>query len=221
MEFYLDTANIKLVKKLYRILPLSGVTTNPSIIAKENLNLVDVLQSLQDIFENKGNLFAQVLGHTENEIVEEAMKLREKFPSIIVKIPVIPEGIAAIKTLSKNNIPTLGTAVYGAAQGLLSALSGSIYIAPYVNRIDSQNGNGIQTVSELQTLLNLHSPKSKILAASFRTPRQVLDCMLTGCAAVTVPPEIAELFLKDPAVFSAIDQFDQDWFTTFHKKQLF
>ena len=217
MEFYLDTADVKIVKKMHRTFPLSGVTTNPSIVAKSARPLFDVLSELQEIFGEKGLLFAQVIARNGEEMVDEALKLREHIPSLVVKVPVISEGLYAIKKLTQLNVPTLGTAVYGAVQGLLSAAAGAKYVAPYVNRIDSQGGNGITVVSELQSLLTLHTPQSMVLAASFRTPRQVLDCLLTGCRGVTVSPDIAEAFIADPAVFAALDTFDADWEKAFGK----
>ncbi|WP_109077182.1 fructose-6-phosphate aldolase [Aggregatibacter kilianii] len=220
MEFYLDTANVEIVRKLHRTLPLAGVTTNPSIVAKEGRPLFDVLTELQDIFGDKGQLFAQVIGRSTEEMVEDALKLRERIPSIVVKVPVIPEGIAAIAKLTELGVPTLGTAVYGSVQGLLSALAGAKYVAPYVNRIDSQGGDGIAVVAELQTLIDLHAPQSMVLAASFRTPRQVLDCLLAGCQSVTVGPDIAQQFLSDPAVFAALDKFELDWESAFGRKTL-
>ncbi|MBN6063631.1 fructose-6-phosphate aldolase [Aggregatibacter actinomycetemcomitans] len=220
MEFYLDTANVEIVRKLHRTFPLAGVTTNPSIVAKEGCPLFDVLDELQAIFGDKGQLFAQVIGRNAEQMVEEALTLRERIPSLVVKIPVIPEGLAAIRKLTELGVPTLGTAVYGSAQGLFSALAGAKYVAPYVNRIDSQGGDGVAVVSELQTLLDLHAPQSMVLAASFRTPRQVLDCLLAGCQSVTVGPDIALQFLSDPAVFAALDKFDSDWQSAFGRKTL-
>lgn len=220
MEFYLDTANVEIVKKLNRTFPLSGVTTNPSLIAKEGRPLFNILEDLQTIFDNKGKLFAQVIGRHAEQMIEEALTLHERFPSLVIKIPVIAEGLLAIKKLTELGIPTLGTAVYGSVQGLFSALSGAKYVAPYVNRIDSQGGDGVAVVSELQRLLELHSPTSKVLAASFRTPRQVLNCLLAGCENVTVSQDIALQFLSDPAVFSALDQFEADWNKTFGRKTL-
>ncbi len=105
-------------------------------------------------------------------MVEEAKRLSNSVPGIVVKIPVTAEGLAAIKLLKKEGIPTLGTAVYSASQGLLAALAGAKYVAPYVNRVDAQGGDGIRMVQELQSLLEMHAPESKVLAASFKTPRQ-------------------------------------------------
>ena len=132
-------------------------------------------------------------------------------PGLVVKIPVTSEGLAAIKMLKKEGITTLGTAVYSASQGLLAALAGAKYIAPYVNRIDAQGGDGIRTVQELQTLLELHAPNSMVLAASFKTPRQALDCLLAGCESITLPLDVAQQFITSPAVDAAIVKFEQDW----------
>ncbi|QLV82107.1 fructose-6-phosphate aldolase [Enterobacter cloacae] len=186
MELYLDTSDVAAVKKLARIFPLAGVTTNPSIVAAGKTPLDELLPALHDALGGKGRLFAQVMATTA-------------------------EGLAAIKMLKAEGIPTLGTAVYGAAQGMLSALAGAEYVAPYVNRVDAQGGDGIQTVVELQQLLTLHAPQSKVLAASFKTPRQALDCLLAGCESITLPLDVAQQFITSPAVDAAIVKFEQDW----------
>lgn len=215
MELYLDTADVNVVKRLASILPIQGVTTNPSIIAKERKPIFDILSELQDVLGPEGQLFAQVISSNANDMIKEAEKLINRYPTIVTKVPVNAEGLVAIKELTKQGITTLGTAVYGAGQGFLSALAGAKYVAPYVNRIDAQSGSGIDVVKELQTLLNTHCPSSMILAASFRTPRQVLDCLLAGCKSITIPPDVAELFIADPAVDAAIKKFDSDWINAF------
>lgn len=215
MELYLDTADVAAVKRLARSFPLAGVTTNPSIVAKGNMPLVELLPALQDALGGKGRLFAQVLASNAEEMVAEARTLRGIIADIVVKVPVSAEGLAAIKLLKAEGIPTLGTAVYGAGQGLLSALAGAEYVAPYVNRMDAQGGDGIQTVTDLQRLLTLHAPGAKVLAASFKTPRQALDCLLAGCEAITLPLDVAEQFIAAPAVEAAIVKFEQEWQTAF------
>lgn len=215
MELYLDTANVAEVERLARIYPLAGVTTNPSIIAAGKTPVWDVLPRLQNAIGPNGTLFAQVMGRDAEGMVSEARRLNSAFPGIVVKIPVTTEGLAAIKQLKKEHIVTLGTAVYSAAQGLLAALAGAKYVAPYVNRVDAQGGDGIRMVQELQTLLKLHAPQSKVLAASFKTPRQALDCLLAGCEAITLPLDVAQQMLNTPAVESAIAKFEQDWKTAF------
>ncbi|MFX0568240.1 fructose-6-phosphate aldolase [Kosakonia cowanii] len=211
MELYLDTADIAEVERLARIYPLAGVTTNPSIIAAGKTPLWEVLPRLQQAIGANGTLFAQVMSRDAEGMVSEAKRLHHALPGIVVKIPVTGEGLAAIKQLKKQGIVTLGTAVYSAAQGLLAALAGAKYVAPYVNRVDAQGGDGVRMVQELQTLLSLHAPESKVLAASFKTPRQALDCLLAGCEAITLPVDVAKQMLNTPAVESAVEKFEQDW----------
>jgi len=215
VELYLDTANVAEVERLARIFPLAGVTTNPSIVAAGKETLWEVLPRLQKALGEEGTLFAQTMSRDAQGMVEEARRLHDAIPGIVVKIPVTAEGLAAIKQLKKEGITTLGTAVYSASQGLLAALAGAKYVAPYVNRIDAQGGDGIRTVQELQTLLELHAPDAMILAASFKTPRQALDCLLAGCEAITLPLDVAQQMLNTPAVESAIEKFEQDWNSAF------
>lgn len=215
MELYLDTANVAEVERLARIFPIAGVTTNPSIVAASKESVWDVLPRLQNAIGEEGALFAQTMSRDAKGMVEEAKRLNNAIPGIVVKIPVTAEGLAAIKLLKKEGIVTLGTAVYSASQGLLAALAGAKYVAPYVNRVDAQGGDGIRMVQELQTLLERHAPDSMVLAASFKTPRQALDCLLAGCQAITLPLDVAQQMLNTPAVESAIEKFEQDWKNAF------
>ena len=220
MELYLDTASIDDIQRLARIYPISGVTTNPSIIAASGRPVWEVLPQIRELIGNHGKLFAQVISHHAEGMVSEAQQLRESVDDLIIKVPVTSEGLVAIRQLKQLGIPTLGTVVYSAVQGLMAALAGAEYIAPYVNRVDAQGGDGIKMVEELQSLLNLHAPDSKILAASFRTPLQATRCMLAGCAAITLPTEVIDLFLAAPAVTSAVDKFDSDWQRVFNRPTL-
>ncbi|EDV4561293.1 fructose-6-phosphate aldolase [Salmonella enterica subsp. enterica] len=215
MELYLDTANVAEVERLARIFPIAGVTTNPSIVAASKESVWDVLPRLRNAIGEEGTLFAQTMSRNAKGMVEEAKRLNNAVPGIVVKIPVTAEGLAAIKLLKKEGIVTLGTAVYSASQGLLAALAGAKYVAPYVNRVDAQGGDGIRMVQELQTLLERHAPDSMVLAASFKTPRQALDCLLAGCQAITLPLDVAQQMLNTPAVESAIEKFEQDWKNAF------
>ncbi|EJJ3935989.1 fructose-6-phosphate aldolase [Salmonella enterica] len=215
MELYLDTANVAEVERLARIFPIAGVTTNPSIVAASKESVWDVLPRLQNAIGEEGTLFAQTMSRDAKGMVEEAKRLNNAIPGIVVKIPVTAEGLAAIKLLKKEGIVTLGTAVYSASQGLLAALAGAKYVAPYVNRVDAQGGDGIRMVQELQTLLERHAPDSMVLAASFKTPRQALDCLLVGCQAITLPLDVAQQMLNTPAVESTIEKFEQDWKNAF------
>ncbi|EHD23490.1 MULTISPECIES: fructose-6-phosphate aldolase [Brenneria] len=211
MKIYLDTADITAIERLARILPLAGVTTNPSIVAAAGKPLHELLPALHQVLEGKGELFAQVIAHRAEDMVKEALLMRQYVDDLIIKVPATAEGLAAMKILRREGIPVLGTAIYGAAQGLFAALAGARYVAPYVNRLDAQGGDGVQTVRDLQKLLTLHAPFAGVLAASFKTPRQALACMLAGCQAVTLPVDVAEQFINTPAVQAAIEKFDADW----------
>ncbi|QOV70269.1 fructose-6-phosphate aldolase [Citrobacter sp. BDA59-3] len=220
MELYLDTSDVAAVKRLARIFPLAGVTTNPSIVAAGKTPVEVLLPQLNDALDGKGRLFAQVMANTAEGMVADAHKLRAIIPDLVVKVPVTAEGLAAIKCLKAEGIPTLGTAVYGAGQGLLSALAGAEYVAPYVNRVDAQGGDGVQTVNDLQRLLSLHAPGAKVLAASFKTPRQALACLLAGCESITLPLDVAQQFIAAPAVEAAVAKFEQDWQTAFGRTSI-
>ncbi|HCN96533.1 MAG TPA: fructose-6-phosphate aldolase [Leclercia sp.] len=215
MELYLDTANVADVERLAQIFPIAGVTTNPSIIAANGESIWDVLPRLQNAIGPDGILFAQTMSRDAPGMIAEARQLSKAIPGLVVKVPVTAQGLIAIKTLKKEKITILGTAVYSASQGLLAALAGAKYIAPYVNRVDAQGGDGIRTVQELQSLLEMHAPESKVLAASFKTPRQALDCLLAGCESITLPLDVAQQLITSPAVDAAIAKFEQDWQNAF------
>lgn len=220
MELYLDTSDVAAVRRLARIFPLAGVTTNPSIVAAGGRPLDALLPALREALGGQGRLFAQVLANDADEMVAEAKRLRGMVADIVVKVPVTAQGLAAIKMLKQEGIPTLGTAVYGAAQGLMAALAGAEYVAPYVNRIDAQGGSGIRSVEELQQLLALHAPQAKVLAASFKTPRQALDCLLAGCQAITLPLDVAQQMIASPAVDAAVEKFAVEWEGAFGRRGL-
>jgi len=220
VELYLDTSDVAAVRRLARIFPLAGVTTNPSIVAAGGRSLDALLPALRDALGGQGRLFAQVLANDADEMVAEAKRLRGMVTDIVVKVPVTAQGLAAIKMLKQEGIPTLGTAVYGAAQGLMAALAGADYVAPYVNRIDAQGGSGIRSVEELQQLLALHAPQAKVLAASFKTPRQAMDCLLAGCQAITLPLDVAQQMIASPAVDAAVEKFAVEWEGAFGRRGL-
>ncbi len=211
MEFYLDSADLNAIERLARFMPIHGVTTNPSIIAKGGKPLAQALPALRSIIGSDKILFAQVMSEKAEDMVKEAEHLQTLDEKLVVKVPVTPEGLLAIQQLKTRNTLTLGTAVYSPMQAFMAALAGASYVAPYVNRIDAQGGSGIKCVQELQQLLNLHAPQCQILAASFKPPRQVLDCLLAGCTSVTLPIDVAEQLVRSPAVDAAITQFNQDW----------
>lgn len=220
MKFLLDTANVDDVKRISAMVPVWGVTTNPGIVAASGKSVFDVLPALRDAMGGKGVLLAQVIAPTVEGMLEDAHKLTSRVENLIVKVPSTPNGLIAIKELSKQGITTLGTSIYGAAQGFMAALAGAKYLSPYVSRIDAQGGNGPEVVKELQTLISLHKPEVEIVNASFKSPRQALECMLIGSAGITLAPSIFDLFVSDPAVLAAIKDFGDKWHKAFNRDTL-
>lgn len=181
MELYLDTANVAEVERTARIYPLAGVTTNPSIIAAGKVPVWDVLPRLQKAVGPEGTLFAQTMSRDAQGMVEEAKRLSNAVPGIVVKIPVTAEGLAAIKLLKKEGIPTLGTAVYSASQGLLAALAGAKYVAPYVNRVDARAGTASAWCRSCNPCWKCMRPRAKFWRqASKRHARRWIVCWLAA-----------------------------------------
>ncbi|MFU9004142.1 fructose-6-phosphate aldolase [Proteus sp. TSJ240517] len=220
MEIYLDTADIDEVRKLSQVLPIAGVTTNPSIIAKSAQNIETLLPELKAAMGGKGRLFAQVIASDVDTMIEEALHLGNIADNTVIKIPVTEAGLVAIKQLKQKNMLVLGTAIYSVSQGLMAALAGADYIAPYVHRMDRQGSDGVRVVKELQTLITMHNLPTKILAASFKTPRQVVDCLLAGASSVTLPIELAYSIIRSPVVDDAVNRFADDWQTAFERRSL-
>ncbi len=211
MKIYLDTADANQVKELASFLPVAGVTTNPTIAAKSGVALKIVLPQLREALGHDGLLFAQVIADKAEDMVEEAKRLNSYIDNLVVKIAVTQEGLKAMKLLAGSEIRILGTAVYTATQGLLAALAGAEFVAPYVNRIEMLSGNGIQTVQTLATLLELHAPHCQVFGASFKNTQQVIECFMANCGSVTLPTDLAYKLLDNPAVDVAISQFQADW----------
>lgn len=221
IELYLDTVDTEQVKRLNACLPLRGVTTNPSILAKAGKGVNQALPELVSIIGSDTRFHVQVVSQTVNEIVEEAINI-DKLPyDIVVKIPATEIGLAAIKRVKQKNIQVLATAIYSVQQGIFAALCGADYLAPYVNRMDTMGGDGIKVVADLQLLITQQKLDCKLLPASFKNTFQVVDVMKLGVEAITIPVDIAANMLEHPAVIPAIEQFSHDWVTTFGDKLSF
>lgn len=218
LEIYLDSADVAGIKRLYPALPVAGVTTNPSILATGGIGLRELLTALTDVMGPQARYHVQVVSNSVEEIVAEAHKLHELPFDIVVKIPAHSAGLTAIKQLKKEPIPLLATAIYNVQQGLLAALHGADYLAPYLNRIDNQGFDGIAVVGHLQDLIDRYQLPSKLLVASFKNVNQVLQVLKLGVGAVTLPLDIAEQFLSTPATDAAVEKFSDDWRAAFGQK---
>lgn len=214
-ELYLDSANIEEIKVLSQMMPLTGVTTNPSIMAAGGVGLTQLLPELAEVIGPTSRFHVQVIGDTVEDIVAEAKRLHALPFDIVVKIPAHGAGLAAIKQIKRHDIPVLATAIYNVQQGWLAALNGADYLAPYLNRIDNQGFDGIGVVADLQTLIDRYQMSAKLLVASFKNVQQVLQVLKLGVASVTLPLDIARQMLTNPATDVAVSQFQQDWRSVF------
>ena len=221
IELYLDTVDVEQVRRFNACLPIKGVTTNPSILAKAGVGVNDVLPELAEIIGSEARFHIQVVSQTVSEIVEEAKKINALPYDIVVKIPATEVGLAAIKIVKKQGISTLATAVYSAQQGFMAALAGADYLAPYVNRMDTMGCDGVGVVADLQMLLTQYDLDCKVLPASFKNTLQVIDVMKLGVAAITLPVDVVAQMVTHPAVEPAVEQFDQDWQSAFGTKLSF
>ena len=212
MLYYLDTASVEQIKKAFGYYPMAGVTTNPTIISKEKTAFLPLLQEIRDVIGMEADLHVQVLGQTAETMIAEAKYLKEKVGGeLVIKIPVIPEGIKAMKWLSREGFRITATAIYTADQALMAAMAGAEFLAPYVNRIDNISGNGVDVVRQIQTMLNRHELDAKILAASFKNNQQVHEVALAGAQSVTVNADIMDQLLAHPLTTSSVSQFVSDW----------
>ncbi len=211
MEFYLDTADVMKVSRFNQSLPLTGVTTNPAILAQSGISVSQMLSEMSAILGENARFHVQVISESVDDMIDEARQLSALPYDIVVKIPASETGMAAIKCLKKENINVLATAIYSVHQGFLAALAGADYLAPYVNRIDNLGANGVAVVADLQQLLNQHKPDCKILAASFKSVGQAMEVMKQGVGAITLPVDVVESMFSHPAVDPALKQFSTQW----------
>ncbi|MGZ8097403.1 MAG: transaldolase family protein [Methylosarcina sp.] len=215
LELYLDTAETQQVARFNACLPIRGVTTNPSILAKSGTGLKQLLPELARTLGSGARFHVQVVSQTVDEMVKEAIELNALPYDIVVKVPATESGLAAIRKMKELNYQVLATAIYCAHQGFLAALCGADYLAPYVNRIDSIGADGVGVVSDLQLLIDKHRLHCKLLPASFKNTQQVMDVLKLGVGAITIPVDIAEQMLKHPAVPAAVTQFSREWHGAF------
>jgi len=218
LELYLDTVDVKQVKRFSSSLPIKGVTTNPSILANAGVGVNQILPELAKILGSQARFHVQVVSQSVDKIVEEARHLNALPFDIVVKIAATEIGLTAIKQIKQHKINVLATAIYSVQQGFCAALCGADYLAPYVNRIDAMGNSGVAVVADLQKLLTLNNLECKLLPASFKNTLQVMEVMKLGIGAITLPVDVTEQMIIHPAVKPAVDKFDKDWRSSFGEK---
>ncbi|MFW5444255.1 MAG: transaldolase family protein [Methylococcaceae bacterium] len=192
-------------------LPIKGVTTNPSILAKAGVGVNKALSDLTEILGDDARFHVQVVSQSVAGMVAEAKKIDAPPYDMVVKIPATEVGLAAIKIIKREKIKVLATAIYSAQQGFVAALCGADYLAPYVNRMDTMGCDGIAVVADLQLLLTQQGMDCIVLPASFKNTLQVMQVMKLGVGAITIPVDVAAQMIEHPAIDPAVEKFNQDW----------
>ncbi len=221
MKYILDTADLSAIRHCNEFYPLSGVTTNPSIVAKENTDFWKLVADIRAIIGPDKLFFAQTVQKTADKMVEEAVMMNERAGGpFCVKIPIGEEGLKATMELKKRGIRVLMTAIFTPAQALMAAMAGADYVAPYVNRLDNIIGDGTRVVEEIVEQFNYYGVDCEVLAASFKNAEQVHKCAAAGCHCVTVTADVLKAVITHPMTDAAVCGFDKDWQNTYGDKTI-
>jgi len=209
MKLFLDTANLAQIKKLNQMGIVDGITTNPTLVAKEAGEFEDIITAICK--EVKGDVSAEVVSTNFDGMVSEAKHLSSIAPNVVVKIPIIPEGLRATKTVSEMGIRVNMTLVFSANQGLLAAKAGASFISPFIGRLDDIGQRGMELVEDLVKIRNNYNMKAEVLVGSIRHPQHVLDAAKVGADIATMPPEVMEKMIQHPLTDSGLRRFLDDW----------
>ena len=209
MKLFLDTANIDWIRKLNRMGIVDGVTTNPTLVAKETGEFDDIIVEICK--EVRGDVSAEVVSTDHDGMVAEADHLASLAENVVVKLPIIPEGLRATKTVSSSGIRVNVTLVFSANQGLLAAKAGASFISPFIGRLDDIGQRGMQVVEELVKIKSNYGFKAEVLVGSIRHPQHVLEAALAGADIATMPPEIMEKMIQHPLTDAGLKRFLEDW----------
>lgn len=209
MKLFIDTANIDEIKEINEWGVICGVTTNPSLIAKEGRNFEEVVKEITQIVD--GPISAEVISLEKDGMLEEARKLAKIHSNIIIKIPMTKEGLKAVKVLTEEGIKTNVTLIFSANQALLAARAGASYVSPFVGRLDDIGNEGIELIHDIVNIFSVHDIETEIIAASIRHPIHVLDAANAGAHISTIPFKVFQQMLNHPLTNSGIDSFLKDW----------
>jgi transaldolase len=209
MKFFIDTANIEEIKKGLALGMVDGVTTNPSLVAKEQRPFVEILKDICTLVE--GPVSAEVVSLDADGMVAEARELVKIADNIVIKIPMIEEGLKAVKRLTAEGIKTNVTLIFSASQVLLAAKAGATYVSPFVGRLDDISLNGLDLVADIMTILRNYGFATEVIVASVRSPMHVVDSALLGADIATIPYKVIAQLAKHPLTDIGMQQFLADW----------
>lgn len=209
MRFFIDTANIEEIKEANELGVICGVTTNPSLIAKEGRDFIEVVKEISTIVD--GPISAEVISLGHKGMVEEADKLSKIHKNIVIKLPMTLEGLKATKILSQKGIKTNVTLIFSATQALLAARAGATYVSPFVGRLDDIGQDGLSLIEEIVDIFNVNSIETEIIVASVRNSIHVAQAARMGADIATVPYKVITQMTKHPLTDKGIENFLKDW----------
>ncbi|HEY8361260.1 MAG TPA: fructose-6-phosphate aldolase [Tissierellaceae bacterium] len=209
MKFFIDTANIDEIKEINEWGVISGVTTNPSLIAKEGRDFKEVVREISEIVD--GPISAEVISLDRDGMLREARELAKIHQNIVIKIPMTSEGLKAVKVLSKEGIKTNVTLIFSANQALLASLAGATYVSPFIGRLDDIGNEGMKIVEDIVEIFSIHDIKTEVIAASIRHPIHVLEAAKAGAHIATIPYKVFLQMVNHPLTDVGIEKFMKDW----------
>lgn len=209
MKLFIDTANIEEIKEANELGVICGVTTNPSLIAKEGRDFKTVINEITAIVD--GPISAEVITLDADSMVEEAIPLVQMNKNIVIKIPMTAEGLKAVKRLSAMGIHTNVTLIFSAAQALLAARAGATYVSPFLGRLDDINSDGMALISDIVDIFDAHAINTEIICASIRNPNHVTEAAKLGADIATVPYGVIMQMMRHPLTDAGIEKFLKDW----------
>jgi len=209
MKIFIDTANVEEIRKAAELGVLDGVTTNPSLIAKEGRDLKEVINEICSIVE--GPISAEVISLKSDEMIREGRELSKLHKNIVVKIPMCEEGLKAVNILSKEGIRTNVTLIFSAQQALLAAKAGASFVSPFLGRLDDTGNGGNQVIEDIAGIFDYYGFSTEIISASIRTPMHVLDSAKAGAHIATIPYKVIVQMTKHPLTDIGIEKFLEDY----------
>lgn len=215
MRFFIDTAKVEDIKKANDMGVICGVTTNPSLIAKEGRDFKEVISEIASIVDGSISGEVKATTVTAEGMIAEGREIAAIHPNMVVKIPMTTEGLKAVKVLTAEGIKTNVTLVFNANQALLAARAGATYVSPFVGRLDDINMPGVELIKTIAEIFAIHDIDTQIIAASIRNPIHVIDCAMAGADIATIPYSVIEQMTKHPLTDQGIAKFQADYKAVF------
>ncbi len=216
MKFFLDTANVDCIREINEMGVICGVTTNPSLVAKEGRNFNEVIKEITEIVD--GPISGEVVSEDAEGMIKEGREIAKIHKNMIVKIPMTGEGLKATKVLASEGIKTNVTLIFSATQALLAANAGATYVSPFLGRVDDISMIGMDLVRDISEIFAIHGIETKIIAASVRNPIHVIEAAKAGADIATVPYDLVKQMLKHPLTDQGLEKFKADWAAAFGNK---